>query len=130
SSGRRRTLGGSVPWSCQSAAGASARRTDAVAPTSPGHHSGQRLGSSSTAQTSSTGAGSVRLASYRGKELLSAQHPLELGFPLLVAELFDACVSRVARRLLHSEVAGGGRGGLRGMGDGHHPSLRGRPAGP
>src|SRR5207248_9518892 len=87
------------------------------------HHSGQRAGSASTAQTSSTGAGSVRLASYRGKELLSAAHPLELDLSLVVAELLDSRVRRVARRLLHPEVAIRERGDLRKVRDGHDLSM-------
>src|SRR2546422_923028 len=99
------------------------RRALGAASTRPGHHSGQRAGSASTAQTSSTGAGSVRLASYRGKELLSAEHPLELGLPLVVAELLDSRVRRVAGRLLDPEVAIRERGDLRKVRDGHDLSV-------
>src|SRR5438874_2361478 len=66
---------------------------------------------------------SVRLASYRGKELLSAEHPLELGFPGVVAELLDSRVRRVARRLLHPKVAIRERGDLRKVRDGHDLSV-------
>ena len=127
SCGRRRKLGRFVPSRCQSAPGARARRTLGAASTRPGHHSGQRAGSASTAQTSSTGAGSVRLASYRGKELLSAEHPLELGLPLVVAELLDSRVRRVARRLLDPEVAIGERGDLGKVRDRHDLSMLGEP---
>src|SRR3954451_9096319 len=123
SCGRRRKLARFVPSRCQCAPGARARRTLGAASTSPGHHSGQRAGSASTAQTSSGGAGSVRLASYRGKELLSAEHPLELDLPLIVAELLDSRVRRVAGRLLDPEVAIRERGDLRQVRDGHHLSV-------
>src|SRR6185503_20181012 len=86
----------------------------------------QRAGSASTAQTSSTGAGSVRLASYRGKELLSAEHPLELCLPLVVAELLDSRVRRVAGRLLDAEVAVGEGGDLGQVRDGHDLSVLGK----
>src|SRR5579862_3194903 len=42
-----------------------------------------------------------------GEELLAAEHPLELGLALLVAELLDPRVGRVARCLLHAEVTVG-----------------------
>src|SRR5262249_25240855 len=105
--GRRRKLGRSVPVSCQRAPGASARRTVGSAPTRPGHPSDHRAGSASTAHTSSTGAGRTRLASYCGKELLSAEHPLELGLPLVLPKLLDPRVRGIARRLLDPEVAVG-----------------------
>src|SRR3954451_3965364 len=123
SCGRRRKLARFVPSRCQCAPGARARRTLGAASTRPGHHSGQRSGSASTAQTSSTGAGSVRLASYRGKELLSAEHPLELRLPLVAVELLDPRVRRVAGGLLHAEVTVGERGDLGKVGDGHDLSV-------
>src|SRR5436190_4797329 len=123
---RRRKLGRSVPWSCQCAPGASARRTLDSAPMRPGHHSGQRPGSASTAQTSSTGAGSVRLASYRGKELLSAEHPLELRLPIVIAELLDSRVRRVSGGLLHAEMTIGEGGDLGKVRDGHDLSVLGK----
>src|SRR5205823_3392780 len=64
--GRRRALGRAAPSICQSAPGASARRTVDSAISSPGHHSVHRAGSASTAHTSSTVAGRTRVASYRG----------------------------------------------------------------
>ena len=70
---------------------------------------------------------SVRLASYRGKELLSAEHPLELRLPLLVAELLDSRVRRVAGRLLDPEVTVGERGDLRQVRDRHDLSVLGEP---
>src|SRR5262249_40380810 len=124
--GRRRKLGRSVPSICQSAPGASARRTVGAAPTRPGHHSGHRAESASTSQTASTGAGSTRLASYRGKELLSAEHPLELHLPLVLAELLDPRVGGIARCLLDAEVAVGERGDLRQVRDRHHLSVLGK----
>src|SRR3954454_284365 len=123
SCGRRRKLARFVPSRRQCAPGARARRTLGAASTRPGHHSGQRAGSASTSQTSSTGAGSVRLASYRGKELPSAEHPLELGLPLVVAELLDPRVRPVARRLLDPKVAIRERGDLRKVRDGHDLSV-------
>src|SRR5215467_12380650 len=92
----------------------------------PGHHSGNRSGSASTAHTSSTVAGRTRLAAYRGKELLSAEHPLELRLPLVVAELLDPRVRRVARGLLHAEMAVRERGDLRQVRDRHHLSMLGQ----
>src|SRR5262249_61387165 len=76
-------------------------------------------------QTASTVAGRTRLAAYRGKELLSAEHPLELGLPLLLAELLDPGVRRVARGLLDPEMAIGERGDLRQVRDRHHLGMLG-----
>src|SRR5207244_9637588 len=67
----------------------------------------------------------MRLAAYCGQELLSAQHPLELGLPFLVAELLDSRVRRVARRLLDPEVAVGERGDLGKVRDRHDLSVLG-----
>src|SRR6266702_865373 len=91
----------------------------------PGHQSARRSGSASIAHTSSTVAGRTRLATYCGKELLSTEHPLELRLPLVVAELLDPRVRRVARRLLDPEVAVGERGDLRQMRDRHDLSMLG-----
>src|SRR6476620_10855228 len=55
----------------------------------------------------SSGCGRRLSRPYRGKELLSPEHPLELGFPLVVAQLLDARARRVPRGLLHAEMAVG-----------------------
>src|SRR2546429_9587562 len=78
----------------------------------PGHQSERWYGSATNDQTSSTGASRTRSAAYRGKELLAAEHPLELGLPFVLVQHVDPRVRRVARDLLHAEVAGGGRGRL------------------
>src|SRR5579859_101347 len=124
---RRRRLSRFGPSTCQSAPGATARRTVDSTRSIPGHQSASRSASASTDHTSSTAAGSTRLAANRGKELLSAEHALELGLPLLVAELLDARVRRVAGRLLDPEVAVRERSDLGKMRDRHHLSMLGEP---
>src|SRR2546429_6986541 len=82
----------------------------------PGHQSERWYGSATNDQTSSTGASRTRSAAYRGKELLAAEHPLELGLPFVLVQHVDPRVRRVARDLLHAEVAAGRGGGLRPVG--------------
>src|SRR5262245_47800953 len=124
-SGRRRKLIVGLPPSIfHRPPGTRPRRPGSTAST-PGHHSGNRWGSASTAHTSSTVAGRTRLAAYRGKELLSAEHALELRLPLRLAELLDPGVRRIARHLLHPEVPIGERGDLRQVRDGHDLGMLG-----
>src|SRR5438309_9573862 len=94
----------------------------------PGHQSERWYGSATNDQTSSTGASSTRSAAYRGKELLAAEHPLELGTPLVLAQHVDPGVRRVARDLLHAEVAVGDGGDLREVRDRDHLRALGEAA--
>src|SRR5438105_7294510 len=48
---------------------------------------------------SSRAVGREASATHRREELFAAEHPLELGFALVVVELLDARVGRIARRL-------------------------------
>src|SRR5713101_361253 len=93
----------SDPRTCQRAPGTSPRRSGSTPPI-PGHQSARLYGSARNAQTSSGGARRMRSAAYRGKELLAAEHALELDLPLLRRELLDARMGRVARDLLDPEV--------------------------
>src|SRR5947209_9361065 len=86
----------------------------------PGHQSDRWYGSATNDQTSSTGASRTRSAAYRGKELLAAEHPLELGPPLVLAQDVDPRVRGVAWDLLHAEVPVGDGGDLRQVRDGDH----------
>src|SRR5581483_10774059 len=70
----------------------------------PGHQSDRWYGSARNRQTSSTDARRTRSAAYRGKELLSTQHALDLGLAFVLAEPVDTGVRRVARDLLDAEV--------------------------
>src|SRR5439155_19451664 len=79
----------------------------------PGHQSARLYGSARNAQTSPSGARRTRSAAYRGKELLAAEHALELDLPRPGRELLDAGVRRVARDLLDAEMPVGERGDLR-----------------
>src|SRR5205814_45807 len=82
-------------------------------PEMPGHQSDRWYGSATNDQTSSTGASRTRSAAYRGKELLAAEHPLELGPPLVLAQDVDPRVRGVAWDLLHPEVPVGDGGARR-----------------
>src|SRR5204862_5191327 len=93
----------------------------------PGHQSDRWYGSATNDQTSSSGARRTRSAAYRGKELLAAEHPLELDLPVRRAELLDPRMRRVARHLLDAEMAVGERGDLRQMGDRDHLRALGEP---
>src|SRR5579884_3077786 len=77
-------------------------------------------------QGSSGGGGT--LAADGGEELAAAEHPLELRLPLLLAELLDARVRRLPRRLLDAEVAVGERRDLRQVRDRDHLRALGQPA--
>src|SRR5258707_13155279 len=100
--GFRMRLGAFGPITFQRAPGASPRRSGST-PEMPGHQSARLYGSARNAQTSSSGARRTRSAAYRGKELLAAEHPLELDLPLVGCELLDARVGPVARDLLRPE---------------------------
>src|SRR5581483_3643162 len=101
--GRRKYVGWSSPTTFQRAPGARPRRSGST-PAMPGHQSPRLYGSARNRQTSSIGARRTRSAANRGKELLAAEHPLELRLPLVVVECGDARVGRLARHLLHAEV--------------------------
>src|SRR5690348_7513266 len=73
----------------------------------------------------STPGGGRLLAADRGQELLPAEHSLELGLPLLVAELLDPRMRRVAGRLLDEEVAIGERRDLGQVRDRHDLRMLG-----
>src|SRR5205823_8309273 len=93
----------------------------------PGHQSARLYGSSRNAQTSASGARRTRSAANRGKELLPAEHALELGLSLFGCELLDARVGRVAWDLLNPEVPVGEGGDLRQVRDRDHLRALGEP---
>src|SRR5437868_10266082 len=82
-------------------------RRSGSTPEIPGHQSDRWYGSARKRQTSSMGASRTRSATYRGKELLPAEHALDLGLALVVVEPVDARVRRIAGDLLDAEVTVG-----------------------
>src|SRR3979411_2387051 len=117
--GRRKYVGWSGPITFQRAPGSRPGGSGST-PEMPGHQSARLYGSARNAQTSSSDARRTRSAAYRGKELLPAQHPLELDLPLVGCELLDARVGRVAGNLLDAEMPVGERSDLRQVRDRDH----------
>src|SRR3954454_13507805 len=69
----------------------------------------------------------MRSAAYRGKELLPAEHALELGLTLGLVELLDPRVRRIAGHLLDPEVPIGDGRDLRQRRDVAHVPPLGEP---
>src|SRR3954454_15708476 len=69
----------------------------------------------------------MRSAAYRGKELLPAEHALELGLALGLVELLDPRVRRIAGHLLDPEVPVGDGRDLRQVRDRDHLRPLGKP---